>query len=149
MLSADLADLDLPLVSRRTGRPRGGKRTGAGRPAGVSNAKTEERRRFTAAAIEDGLQDGRSAEYHVGARLWQEATDPKNEAAVRLDALKFLDNRLQGRARESLEITGAGGGPIEQRVFRARLADGEQALAPPPVPPSKTETKGKDGAPEK
>jgi hypothetical protein len=61
------------------------------------------------------------------------------EAAVRLDALKHLDNRLQGRPREALEISGPGGGPIANRVFRARLSNGEDALAPPPaLPPATT-----------
>jgi hypothetical protein len=115
-------------------KKRGGKRRGAGRPPGVSNAKTEERRRLTAAAIEDAEKDaeGRPAEYHIAARMWREATTC-DEAAVRLDALKHLDNRLQGRARESLEVSGPGGGPLEQRVFRSRLSTGEEALAPPPV----------------
>jgi len=127
-------------------KPRGGKREGAGRPPGVSNAQTEQRRRETAAAIEDAVQDGRPAEYHVAVCLWREGTTCI-EAAVRLDALKHLDNRLQGRPREALEITGAGGGPLEGRIFRARLASGEEALAPPIAPPAAAGHKEADAKP--
>ena len=129
-------------------KPRGGAREGAGRPAGVTNAKTEERRRETAAAIEDAANpDGRSAEYLIAKQLWKEATTCE-EAAVRLDALKHLDNRLQGRPREALEVTGLNGGPIDQRVFRARLATGEEALAPPPaLPPAAAGQKDADDKP--
>lgn len=131
-------------MSKRTGKRRGGRRPGAGRPAGVSNAATEERRRETAAAIEDLTpKDARRAEYLIAVQLWKLATGHA-EDAVRLDALKHLDNRLQGRPRESLEIAGPGGGPLLQRTFVARLASGEEALAPPSLPPA--EPREKDAA---
>ena len=116
-------------MAKRTGKPRGGARAGAGRPKGVSNAKTEERRRETAAAIEDHFKDGHSAEYHICQILLKAASAGDVQAAI------HLDNRLQGRPRESLEVTGPGGGPIEQRIFRSRLSSGAPALAPPPLPP--------------
>lgn len=119
-------------MPKKTGKARGGARPGAGRPAGVSNEKTEERRRATAAAIEDTTGKGEKAEYLIALEIWAIARNHDEEASVRLDALKHLDNRLQGRPRESLEVTGAGGGPLETRVFRSRLSSGEAALAPPP-----------------
>lgn len=126
-------------MAKRTGNPRGGKRPGAGRPAGVSNAATEERRQETREAIvayHKGapVKEGASAEYLIGLELCKVAATSE-EDAVRLDALKHLDNRLQGRPREALELSGPGGGPLQQRVFRSRLAGGEAALAPPPAAP--------------
>lgn len=104
--------------------PRGGQRPGAGRPKGASNQSTVHQRGETARAIEHHYKDGKSAEYHLS-KLLLDAYLKKGE----VQALIHLDNRLRGRPRESIEITGAGGGPVENRVYRASLATGAPALA--------------------
>jgi len=126
---------------KKSGQGRGGKREGAGRPAGAPNAGTARRREQTALAIEDHFEDGKSAEYHLARILLNELLDGKLEGPARVTAAIHLDNRLQGRPRESLELSGPNGGPIVgQHIFRSRLASGEDALAPPPaIPPAAAE----------
>jgi hypothetical protein len=124
-------------MSKRTGRGRGGKREGAGRPAGAPNTGTVRRREQTALAIEDHFGDGKPAEYHLATIILKELLDGTLDGSARVTAAIHLDNRLQGKPREALELSGPSGGPIGQHIFRARLASGEEALAPPlALPPA-------------
>lgn len=51
-------------------------------------------------------------------------------AKVRFDANEWLADRALGRVPQSIEVTGAGGGPIEVKDARKRLAERLAALTP-------------------
>jgi hypothetical protein len=89
----------------------GGKREGAGRPAGVRNKVTKDVKDLAQEFGEEAIK-----------ALVEIVRDGEAPHAARVAAIREVLDRGYGKAKQGLEVTGAEGGPVSM-VTRIELVD--------------------------
>jgi hypothetical protein len=85
----------------------GGKRPGAGRKKGSTNQSSEKKRAFFAAILKASNPK----------KIWKRFLESADDR-VALEATKYLHDQAYGRAPQSLEVGGPGGGSIKIEAVR-------------------------------
>lgn len=91
-------------------KQKGGKRRGAGRPP----KKVTELKRLSAAQALEAIDETKS---------WRECLTAK-DLRIRLDALKYLTDRRDGKAPQSVDMT-SGGQPLAAPVLNITFVDAD------------------------
>ena len=96
---------------------RGGKRSGAGRPPAAANKLTKTQKRTLTAIARDHTEDA----VRTLVAIMKDKSAPH---AARVSASNSVLDRAWGKASQSVQHTGPGGGPI-QTVDLTKLSDDE------------------------
>jgi hypothetical protein len=108
----------MPEINEKPNERRGGRRPGAGRKPSTIKGVARKLPKDTAALILAEIKANRK---------WVELTSSEDEYIV-LGALKYLTDRAFGKAKQSIETTGDGGGPVLSEI-KIKFMDA------PPEPP--------------
>ncbi len=96
--------------SNESNMPRGGKRPGAGKRKGTTNAKTAAKC-ASAAGLLDHLEERKMWDWIIT------KAKKKNDVRTVLDVMKYLTDRRDGKAAQAVVVGGVGGGPPTMRVI--------------------------------